>query len=89
MCFSFFNLCFELRMQSRAESSGSYLKKQVLDPKCAKFYQKYGFWRLVSVFWGWGNPQAGAGGTLEGQAQSQPFKILYKNPLEIPKGIPS
>ena len=25
---------------------------------------KYGFWLLVSVCWGWGNPQAAAGGTL-------------------------
>ena len=30
----------------------------------------------------------GSGGTLEGGAQSQPCKLLYKNPLEIPKGIP-
>ena len=37
----------------------------------------------------WGNPQAATGATLEGRAQSQPFKSLYKNPLEIPKGIPS
>ena len=63
--------------------------KQVLDPKRAKFDQKSGFWRLVSVSWGWGNPQGGSGGTLEGHRQSQPFKLLYKNPLEIPKGIPS
>ena len=34
-----------------------------------------------------GEPSDGSGGTLEGQAQSQPFKKLYKNPLEIPKGI--
>ena len=37
----------------------------------------------------WGTPQAAAGGTLEGHGQSQPIKILYKNLLEIPKGIPS
>ena len=36
-----------------------------------------------------GSPQAAAGGTLGGGAQSQPFKSLYKNSLEIPKGIPS
>ena len=35
------------------------------------------------------NPQAGAGGTRMSNGQSQPFKILYKNPLEIPEGIPS
>ena len=67
----------------------NYLKKQILDPKRAKLDQKSGFWRLFSVSRGWGNPQAGAGGTLEGQAQSQPFKTLYKLSLEIPKGIPS
>ena len=33
--------------------------------------------------------ELGAGETLEGGRQSQPFKSLYKNPLEIPKGIPS
>ena len=32
-----------------------------------------------------GNPQAAAGGTLEGGAQSQPFKLPYKKPVEIPK----
>ena len=38
---------------------------------------------------GWGNLLAGAGGTRPGDLQSLPFKTLYKNPLEIPKGIPS
>ena len=28
-------------------------------------------------------------GTLEGGRRAQPFKDLYKNPLEIPKGIPN
>ena len=65
------------------------MQKSVLNPKRAKFDKKFGFWRLISVSLGWGNPQAAAGGTLEGQAQSQPSKLLYKNPLEIPKGIPS
>ena len=37
----------------------------------------------------WGNPQAATGGTQMGHHKSQPFKKLYKNPLEIPKGIPS
>ena len=57
--------------------------------KHIKFDQMSGFWHLVSVSCGWGNPQAAAGGTLEGHRQYQPFKSLYKNPLEIPKGIPS
>ena len=35
---------------------------------------------MVSVSWGPGNPQPAAGGTLEGGAQTQPFKSLY-NPL--------
>ena len=34
-----------------------------------------------------GNPQGGSWGILEGQAQSQPFKKWYKNPIEIPNGI--
>ena len=38
---------------------------------------------------GWGNLLAGVGGTRPGDLQSLPFKKLYKNPLEIPKGIPS
>ena len=48
------------------------------------------FWFLASGFCllRLGNPQAAAGGTQEGGAQSQPFKKLYKNPLEIPKCIP-
>ena len=37
----------------------------------------------------WGNPQAATGVTQMGGRQSQPFKKLYKNPLEIPKDIPS
>ena len=72
--------------RNHAEPLWNYLKKSVLDPK---FNQKSGFWRLVSLSWGWGNPQGGSGGTLKGGAQSQPFELLYKNPLEIPKGIPS
>ena len=75
--------------QNHAEPWWNYLKKSVLDAKRAKLDPKYGFCRLVSVSWVWGNPQGGSGGTLEGQAQSQHFKKLYKNPLEIPKGIPS
>ena len=35
----------------------NYLKKPVLDPKCAELNQKSSFWRLVSVSWGGGNPQ--------------------------------
>ena len=82
--------CFlDSSKQNHAEPSWNYLKKPVLDPKCAKLDQKSGFWRLVSVSWGWGNPQAGAGGTQMGRHKSQPFKKLYKHPLEIPKGIPS
>ena len=30
-----------------------------------------------------------AGGTEPGRRQSQPFKKMNKNPLEIPEGIPS
>ena len=33
--------------------------------------------------------KSGSGGTLDGHRQSQPLELLYKNPLEIPKGIPS
>ena len=36
-----------------------------------------------------GEPSGGSCGNPEGQAQSQPFKKLYKNPLELHKGIPS
>ena len=64
-------------------------EKQVLETKNSKLDESSGFWRLVSVSWGWRNPQGGSGGTLEGHGQSQTFKSLYKNLLEIPKGIPS
>ena len=39
--------------------------------------------------WGWGNPRAAAGGIMPRRHPYQAFKLLYKNPLEIPKGIPS
>ena len=74
---------------NHAEPWWNYQKKSALDPKRAKFDQKSGFWHLVSVSWGWGNRWPGSGGTLEGGRQSQPFKSLYKNPLEIPNGIPN
>ena len=57
--------------------------------KRTKSDQKSDFGHVRTYCWGWGNPQGGSGGTLEGQAQSQPFKKLYENPREIPKGIPS
>ena len=58
-----------------AERIWNHLKKPVLDPKCAKFDQKSGFWRLVSVSCGWGkNPQGGSGGTQMGQAQYSPLR---------------
>ena len=38
---------------------------------------------------GWGNRWPVAGGTRVSEAQSLVFKKLYKNPLEIPEGIPS
>ena len=49
---------------------------------------------LVSGVWflspeAGGTPRRELGGTLKGHRQSQPFKDLYKNPLEIRKGIPS
>ena len=87
--FAYFVGFLSLSTHNHAESSGNFLKKSVWDPKCAKLDQKFGFWRLVSVSWSWGNPQGGSGGNLEGHRQSQPFKTLYKNPLEIPKGIHS
>ena len=36
-----------------------------------------------------GEPSGGNWGNPMGGHKSQPFKILYKNPLEIPKGIPT
>ena len=39
--------------------------------------------------WGWGNRWEDTGVTLRSRAQHPPFKKLYKNPREIPKGIPS
>ena len=36
-----------------------------------------------------GEPSAGTRGNPEGPPAVQRFKTLYKNPLEIPKGIPS
>ena len=71
-----------------AERIWNYLKKLILDPKCAELEQKSSFWRLVSVSWGWGNPQAATGGNQMGGRQSQPFKKLYENPLEIPIRYP-
>ena len=80
-------------MQNHAERFRNYLKSSILDPKHAKLNQNsdFGHVRTYSSLnkWGWGKPQAGTGGTLEGHRLSQPFKVLYKNPLEIPKGIPS
>ena len=77
--------------QNNAEPSRNYIKKQVLDPKRAKFDQNSDFGHVRTYTWlhkwRWGNPHGGSGGTLEGGAQSQPFKRLYKNPLRIPQGI--
>ena len=49
-------------------------------------------WDLGLGELGWrgrGNPWAVAGGTRPGASQYRFFKKLDKNPLEIPKGIPS
>ena len=87
MCF------FDSSTQNYAEPEWNYLKNSDMDPNCVKFVEKVDFGHVQSYSWlhkwGWGNPQAGSGGTLEGGGQSQPFKRLYKNSLEIPKGIPS
>ena len=68
-------------------------ENQILNPRCAKLDQKSDFGHVQTYSslhkWSGGDPQGGSGGTQEGQAQSQPFKKLYKNPLEIPAGIPS
>ena len=50
-------------MQKHNETTS---KKLGLDPKRAKINQKSSFWRLVSVSWGWGNPQ----GTSEQYTQT-------------------
>ena len=44
---------------------------------------------LAGFKFAWGTLGAGAGGTLGDVLWSLAFKTLYKNPLEIPKGIPS
>ena len=79
--------------QNHAEPLSNYLKKSVLDLKRTKLDQNSDFGHVRTYCslhkWGWGNPQGGSWGSLEGGAQSEPFKLLYKNPLEIPKGIPS
>ena len=48
-------------------------------------------WFLVSGFslLKLGKPSGGSRGNLGGPPSVTAFKMLYKNPLEIPKGIPS
>ena len=78
MFFDIFNVLLSFPAKNDTERIWDYLKKPALDPKRTKFDQKSGFWRLVTVSWGWGNPQGDSGGTLEGHRQSQPFKLVYK-----------
>ena len=76
---------FDSSTQNHAEPLSIYPPKSVLVPKCAKLYQKPGFWRLVSVSWGWGEPSGGSCGNPGGPPAVTAFKDLYKNPLETPK----
>ena len=71
--------CFlDSSTQNHAEPLWNYLKKSVLDPKRAKCDQQSGFRRLVSVAWGWWNPQGGSGATLEVHRQSQPLSYCIR-----------
>ena len=45
--------------------------------------------KAKSYMLGLGEPLAGSRGNPHGPQQVTAFKKLYKNPLEIPKGIPS
>ena len=66
-CFLMEHTCFmDSSTQNHAEALWNYLKTSVWDPKCAKFDQKSGFWHLVTVSWGWGNPHGDSGETLGG-----------------------
>ena len=72
--FNGFNLLLSFLAENGTERLWNYLKNSVSDPKRGKFDQRSSFWHLVSVSWGWGNPQGGSGETLEGQTQSQPWR---------------
>ena len=81
---------FELLHAKPCRTIMKLLQKVSFGPEACEIEPK----SLTSVMSG---PPVKAGGSLrrqlgepwEGGWQSQPFKDLYKNPLEIPEGIPS